>query len=143
MKKFLPLFLLVVFSFLSSCSGDDANKSTLKATIDEIPYVFNTFSIEKENYGDYTDVIITASIDRRPDKVISLIITESQVGANASHYFTYFLNQTAFEKTATFITNVTQSSSNRVQGTFSGEVLADDGSGDHVEISNGSFDVYH
>lgn len=148
MKKLLLLFTLSVLTILSSCSSDDSKPpSRMTATIDGVDYVFNTFVTEKETFTvdgyTYTDIKISASVNQDPTKLITFIVEQGVTGAEASYYFTYFLNETAFEKVPGFNFLVSKSERNRVEGTFSGDVLADDGSGDSLEITNGVFDIYH
>ncbi|HLA57099.1 MAG TPA: hypothetical protein VK623_13420 [Flavobacterium sp.] len=147
MKK---IFLLMLFAsgLMVSCSSDDNSPkiSTAKATIDGVEYTFNTFSVTQEQFTDethtYTDVTITASIDSNPDKIFTIIVEKGMTGPSASYYFAYFLDGTAFPKTPSFATDVTTSKNNRVAGSFFGDVMADDGSGDVVTFSNGTFDIY-
>jgi hypothetical protein len=147
MKK---IFLLILFAsgLIVSCSSDDDSPkiSTAKATIDGVEYTFNTFNVTQEQFTDethtYTDVTVTASIDSDPTRTFTIIVEKGATGTSASYYFAYFLDGTAFPKMPSFATDVTTSKSNRIAGVFFGDVMADDGSGDVVTFSNGTFDVY-
>ena len=147
MKK---LLLLLVFATAVSCSSsDDSPKpdSFVNATIDGVAYEFNTINIERFPYPDegYTDVEITASIDNNPMRKIIFIVTEQAVWNNASWYFAYFFDDTAFPKVASeFSTVITESTTSNVKGTFSGRVESiGNPVVESVMIQNGSFEVYY
>ena len=150
MKKLLLACTMMAVLVFPSCSSDDDsnnnnNNSVVTARIDGVEYNYNTINVDTETYTDggqtYTDVIVTASIDNNPNNRISFIAEQGVLGLDASWYFSYFLNDTAHPKTENFQVNVTQSTNNRLVGTFAGDVQADVEPFDIIEITNGTFDI--
>jgi hypothetical protein len=145
MKKFLLAVMLAGASLVSSCSDDDEPaRSTMTATIGGEQYRFNTFVTTKETFPEgYTDVTISATIDGDPYRMISFVVEQGVVGGDASYYFAYFENETAYAKVpGSFSFQVDQSTENHVKGTFSGDVRDED-SGETISITNGAFNIRH
>lgn len=144
MRKFTFLLLFVAAAFLSSCSSDDSSATgrRVKAKIDGVEHVFNTIQVTKTEYPEegYTDVTISATADNDPSKMVSLIVTQGVTGTDASWYFAYFLDETAYPKNDAFLTNVSKSTNNHVKGTFSGTVISTEDDSEIV-FSDGTFDV--
>ena len=153
MKKLLMTIAVIGTAFLSSCSKDDSSpqdNSVVTARIDGVDYTFDTFVVDQETYTNdegvtYTDVEVTASINADPSRVVSFIVTEGELGTEASWYFAYFLNDTAYPKIPEeFLTQVTLSTDNHVMGTFSGQVRSIGEPIDEIlTIENGRFEIYY
>jgi hypothetical protein len=143
MKKIAFALLFVAALFLPSCTSDDStDKRTIKAKIDGIEHIFNTVQVEETPYPDegYTDVTISATLDNDPSKMVSIIVTQGVTGDDASWYFAYFLDETAYPKNDAFTTNVDKSTNNHVKGTFSGTVISTEDDSEIV-FTDGTFDV--
>lgn len=150
MKK--PLLLMAffaIFIFLS-CSEPDKTEykpSVVKATIDGVPYVFNTINVQKRTYTNndnlYSEITVTASIDNDPQFLLSFIVTEYELGAQASWYFSYFLYETAYPKMDDFVHEVTFNNGNTIKGTFEGHLEGTDEVPIIAGITDGSYVVYY
>jgi hypothetical protein len=148
MKRLLLVCAFVAVLIFPSCSSDDDgpnDTSVVTARINGVDYTFNTVNVDTETFTEggftYTDVIVTASIDSNPDNRISFIVEQGVTGLDASYYFAYFLNETAHPKIEPFMTAVTKNTSNRLEGSFSGQVQADEAPFEIIDIENGTFDI--
>lgn len=147
MKRLLLVcaFVAVIFP---SCSSDDnttAEPSVVTARINGVEHTFNTINVDTQTHNEdgftYTDVIVTASIDSNPDNRISFIVEQGVTGLDASWYFAYFLNETAHPKIEPFMVAVTHNTSNKLVGSFAGQVQADVEPFEIIEIQDGTFDI--
>jgi len=149
MKRILSLIFIGTAVLFSSCTSDapQPRKASVTATIDGVHVVFNTININQHTYIEndvaYTDLRVTASINNSMDETISFVVEENILGPNASWYFAYFLNQTAFPKMPDFAVDVTDNTGHHLEGTFSGKVQADDETAQIIDIENGVFDIIY
>ena len=149
MKKSL-LVLLFAIPFFTSCSKDDDSSvktSLVSVKIDGEQKIFNTIHVDTENYTEdgasWTDVIVTASINNDPSQRISFIVERYALGLDASWYFAYFLDDTAYPKDPNFQVAVTENTDHHIKGTFAGQATTDDGTNVTADFENGTFDVYY
>jgi len=149
MKKSLLIALSTVALLFVSCSKDDssAKNSVVSAKIDGVQKIFNTVHVDTQDYTEndvtWTDVIVTASINNDPSLRISFIAERYAVGLDASYYFAYFLDDTAFPKEPGFQVSVTDNTAHTLKGTFAGQVRSDDGTDVVADIENGTFNIYY
>lgn len=147
MRRVLFFALSGIAVLLSGCSSDSPSPkpSTVTAVIDGANVVFNTVHVDKEPFPDegYTDLVVTASVDNDPELILTFIVEEEAIGTEASWYFTYFLNETAFPKLPGFETYVAENTGYHIKGTFSGQVQADVEPFEVADIQNGTFDIYY
>jgi len=140
------LLLLLTCIFVVSCSPEDQLVTYLDATVDGKTHLFNTFhtntETQTENNYTFTDVTVTASIERSPDRLIAFVAEQYLTGEDACWYFSYILDGVSYEKfDDSFVVNIDISSSYRIRGTFSGQLKSPE-TGQTVRISGGDFDVY-
>jgi hypothetical protein len=151
MKKLLLLMVLPAIFLLHSCSGTEEKTeykpSVVKATIDGVPYVFNTVNIQRDTFGNgdesWTDITVTASIDNDPSFLVSFIVTEHVLGPDASWFFAYFLDDTAYPKMDDFIHDVTFNNGNTIKGTFWGHAEGTDEIPIIAGITDGSYEIHY
>jgi hypothetical protein len=149
MKKSLLFTLSAAALLFVSCSKDDSSpkNSVVTAKIDGVEKTFNTIHVETQDYTEndasWTDVTLTASIDNDPSLRISFITERYAVGLDASWYFAYFLDDTAFPKEPGFQVSVTENTSHTLKGTFAGQVRSDDGTNVVTNIEAGTFNIYY
>lgn len=121
--------LVIIFSIttLFSCSSDSdkSDVNYIKAKINGVDLKFNIISVDIEDYIEYKDIIISATMESDPSKSI---IIASQFGVTGegeiwrcSHYSgsDYYEIQNA----DTFISNITKNSSGNYEATFSGNLI--------------------
>ncbi|RZJ31894.1 MAG: hypothetical protein EOO48_00700 [Flavobacterium sp.] len=143
------LFAFICAISLSACTSEPAplKNSVVTARIDGRDVVFNTVNVNQRTYNEngyvYTDVRVTASVDRNPDERISFVVEKNVTGANSEWYFAYWLYETAFPKMPGLEMMVDKNDHNELLGTFSGQVQADIEPHDVVDIENGTFEVYY
>lgn len=152
MKKTFLFFTLFVFAFLLSCDSKDNDDSQstnfLKATINGTEIVFDTFSVEKTDYPDdgYSDIQVTATKSSDPTKKIILELEHLAIGTEPCFEFQYIDEDKYYiinpRENTSLVIDVTENTTNKLKGTFSGTVAEYEGSGS-VEISAGSFDIVY
>lgn len=152
MKKLLILSAVVVTAILSGCSSDK-NKSEpiaapanfMKSTVNGVDVNYDFMTANKQSYTSngiqYTDLIINASKSDDPSKSITFKSAYLQPGSQSVFYFELNNNQLEYDTNNldSFIT-LTESTANRVRGTFAGTLSNFDNTNSAV-VTNGSFDI--
>lgn len=122
-------FFSLVFSFiiLISCSSED-NKSDvnyIRAKINGTELKFNIISVDIEDFIEYKDIIISATMESDPTKTIIIASQLGVTGENEVWRCDYFTNSTFYriENQEAFLSNVTKNSDSQYDATFSGNLI--------------------
>lgn len=143
MKKILFLLLSFTLVGISSCSSDDdkADVNYVTAKFNGVEIKFNIISVDKINYDGYSDIIVTATTNSDPTKVITIASEYGATGQNKIWGFDY---ETAdgyyIQDSDNFTSNLTTNSDGKYIGTFSGS-LVEDTNGNVMVLTNGAFNI--
>ncbi len=150
MKNFMFLFVFIGIATLSSCNKDDNNPSpqttsSLVAKIDGVSIPFDQVTVAKDVQPDYVDLLITAHPSGDNTKTITFNITQLATGTDACYYFVYSREDTNYAWDSetggnSFVVNVTENTTTKIKGTFSGTLPNDDLTS-AIAFSNGTFDI--
>jgi hypothetical protein len=140
--------LLLVFCFvlivIYSCSSDDdkSDVNFIRAKFNGIEQKFNIISVDKVDYvaEGYSDIEVTATMSSDASKIF---ILKSEFGVTGDiiwgMYYTtigiFYQNDENFTNS-----NVTENSSGRYKGTFSGTLNSSEGT---ILITEGSFNIIY
>lgn len=144
MKNYFFYFFIASLSILTSCSSDSdkSDVNYIKAKINGVDLKFNIISVDIEDYTEYKDIIISATMESDPTKSIIIASQYDVTGEGeiwrCSHYSgsDYYEIQNA----DTFISNITKNSSGIYEATFSGNLINmnDDSV---ITLTNGSMKI--
>lgn len=155
MKK-IALFALIATLGLSSisCSSDDSSApvnqvpvtgGTVTFKVDGVAKTFNTINVNVEpgegQDADNNYLLVTASANNDPSEVMSFVVQEGQIGANAAYNWAYTAGGKNYYA---MFNNVVQTNSTdkRLIGSFSGNAEYYNGMGvEVVAISEGVFNI--
>jgi hypothetical protein len=144
MKKILFLFLSVTFIMtVSSCSKDDdkADVNFITAKFNGVEERFTIISVILIDYDTYTDVVVRATPNSEPAKIVTIASEFGITGANIIWGFYYKTPVEYFEiDSSNFTSTVTSNSNGNYAGTFSGSVI-EENNGNVVVVTNGSFNI--
>jgi hypothetical protein len=161
MKNLFLFVAVATMAVFSSCSSDDDKKedqpvaSELKVTINGTQKTFNSIQVNRQEsgYGDYY-LNVTASINNSPNEVISFLVEEGAVGADAliPYNFTYTFNNKSYNSynsigggsNLSSIIQTNNASTKKLAGTFTGTVYHNNNSTNTTEslnLTNGSFNI--
>ena len=148
----IPIFFLFT---VSSCSDSDddipsvVELNTVSATIDGEDVDFENLVITKQPYTDeetgfeWTDVKVLGYNTQNALNAIEFIAEEGLLGAESIWRFNITINGfTYVQDNSAFTTLVTESTENKLKGTFSG-VLTEPNNGQTITVSNGVFNIDH
>lgn len=152
--KLLIIPILFLFTF-SSCSDNDddiplrTESNTVSATIDGEVVTFKNLVITKQPYVnnetgfEWTDVKVLGYNTLNALNAIEFIAEEGLMGAESIWRFNITINGfTYVQDNSAFTTLVTESTENKLKGTFSG-TLTEPNNGLTITVTNGIFDVDH
>ena len=147
-NNFKLLSALFLISMTFSCSSDDDKSSGnfIKARFNNSNIEFKITSVEE--LGPYTvdgytyfDIKVNAEAKNDPNKTLIISSEKGVVGANLIWRFDYYDESLFYSKVdGLFSTNITENSTNKYVGTFSGTIRTSDGS-NVITLSNGVFNV--
>lgn len=148
MKIIFPLFAF--FFLLISCSDNDDTtvipQQSVSAKFNGELVVFDNIQVETENITDpitgynYNDNIVTARVSSNPDKVIIFACEQGVIGSEEVWWFDYILiGETFKKKDGAFFTNIAESTTTKMRGTFGGTVKSIV-TGEEIQVSEGRFD---
>jgi hypothetical protein len=155
MRTILLIIPVCLVLFLSSCSDNDddnsvvAESNIISATIDGEVIKFSNLVVTKQPYTndetgfEWTDIRILGYNNEDALNAIELIAEEGLLGAESIWRFNITINGfTYVQDNSAFTTLVTESTENKLKGTFSG-VLTEPNNGQTISVSTGSFDIDH
>ncbi|MBC8884425.1 hypothetical protein H9X57_16765 [Flavobacterium piscinae] len=145
-----------MFTFLTlSCSDNDDSTppiietNSISANIDGQVIKFSNLVITKQDYTndetgfEWTDIRILGYNSENTLNIIEFIAEEGLVGAESIWRFNITINGfTYMQNNSAFTTLVTESTENKLIGTFSG-ILTEPNNGQTISITNGSFNIEH
>ncbi|RZJ36701.1 MAG: hypothetical protein EOO51_00880 [Flavobacterium sp.] len=146
MKK-LTTILIACF-FLFACAPEDNRSITfLDARVNDTIHLFNTFHVDSHDFTTpdyaYTEITVTASIERSPERVIGFTVEQYLLGTEACYYFVYIDDGISYEKfDDSFVFTVVENSATRLRGIFSGKLKSPQ-TGEIINVTGGTFDVFH
>ena len=150
------LILPILFLFtVSSCSDEDDNipstveSNSVTAKINGELIKFENLVITKQPYTneetgfEWTDIKVLGYNTQNTLNAIEFIAEEGLMGAESIWRFNITVNGfTYVQDNSAFTTLVTESSGNKLKGTFSG-VLTEPNNGQTITVINGIFDIDH
>lgn len=150
--QLLPVCLLLIFS---SCSDNDDNlisnteSNQVFATINGEIIKFENLVITKQPYEDvatgfeWVDVRVLGYNTENSLNAIEFIAEEGLLGIESIWRFNININGfTYMQDNSAFTTLVTESTENKIIGTFSG-VLTEPNNGQTINVTNGTFNIDH
>lgn len=143
MKKILFLLLSFTLVGITSCSSDDdkADVNYVTAKFNNVEIKFNIISVDKIDYDGYSDIIVTATTNSDPTKVITIASEYGVTGQNLIWGFDYETADGYYvQDSDNFTSNLTTNSDGKYIGTFSGS-LVDDSNGNVMVLTNGAFNI--
>lgn len=143
MKKILFLLLSFTLVGITSCSSDDdkADVNYVTAKFNNVEIKFNIISVDKIDYDGYSDIIVTATTNSDPTKVITIASEYGVTGQNEIWGFDYETADEYFvQDAANFTSTLTTNSDGKYIGTFSGS-LVEDTNGNVMVLTNGAFNI--
>lgn len=155
MKTTLRLILFFFLFLVTSCSDNDddsipiVESNTITATINSEVVKFENLVITKQPYTDegtgfeWTDIRVLGYNTENTLNAIEFIAEEGLLGAESIWRFNITINGfTYVQDNSAFTTLVTESTENRLKGTFSG-ILTEPNNGQTISISSGAFNLEH
>lgn len=144
MKKLLFLATCVFITLLTSCSSDD-NKSDvnyISAKFNGVQQKFNIISVDIIDYEGYSDIEVSGTMNSDNSKRIDIKSEYGVTGNNIIWGVYYTLNGSFYEIVSeNFNSSITENSSGKYKGTFSGSVINDEGV--VIEITEGDFNILY
>ena len=125
----LKYLLVSIFSIiiLYSCSSDSdkSDINFIKAKINGVDMKFNIISVDREDYTEYKDIIISATMESDPSKSIIIASQFGITGESEIWRCTHYSNGSYFEiqNVDTFISNISKNSTGNYEATFSGNLI--------------------
>jgi hypothetical protein len=156
MRNILRIVPICFLSLSLSCSDndDDNTPATIEsnivsANIDGEVIEFTNLVITKQDYTndetgyEWTDIRILGYNTENTLNAIEFIVEEGLLGPESIWRFNITINGLTYEQNnSAFTTFVTESTENKLKGTFSG-VLTEPNNGQTVTITNGVFHIDH
>lgn len=138
--------LVIIFSIttLFSCSSDSdkSDVNYIKAKINGVDLKFNIISVDIEDYTEYKDIIISATMESDPTKSIIIASQYDVTGEGEIWRCTHYSNGFYYEiqNADIFVSNITKNSSGKYEATFSGNLInpVDDSV---ITLTNGSMKI--
>jgi len=111
------------------------------AKFNNVEIKFNIISVDKIDYDGYSDIIVTATTNSDPTKVITIASEYGVTGQNLIWGFDYETADGYYvQDSDNFTSNLTTNSDGKYIGTFSGS-LVDDSNGNVMVLTNGAFNI--
>lgn len=155
MRNILLIIPILFLFTVSSCSDNDddipstVESNTVSATIDGEVVKFENLVITKQPYSneetgfEWTDIKVLGYNTQNELNAIEFIAEEGLMGAESIWRFNITINGfTYIQNNSAFTTLVTESTQNKLKGTFSG-VLTEPNNGQTITVINGIFDLDH
>jgi hypothetical protein len=155
MRNILLIIPILFLFTVSSCSDEDDNipstveSNSVTATINGEIIKFENLVITKQPYTneetgfEWTDIKVLGYNTQNTLNAIEFIAEEGLMGAESIWRFNITVNGfTYVQDNSAFTTLVTESSGNKLKGTFSG-VLTEPNNGQTITVINGIFDIDH
>ncbi|UPQ78241.1 hypothetical protein M0M57_11490 [Flavobacterium azooxidireducens] len=155
MRNILLIIPILFLFTVSSCSDNDddipstVESNTVSATIDGEVVKFENLVITKQPYSneetgfEWTDIKVLGYNTQNELNAIEFIAEEGLMGAESIWRFNITINGfTYIQNNSAFTTLVTESTQNKLKGTFSG-VLTEPNNGQTITVSNGIFNLDH
>lgn len=155
MRNILLIIPILFLFTVSSCSDNDddipstVESNTVSATIDGEVVKFENLVITKQPYSneetgfEWTDIKVLGYNTQNELNAIEFIAEEGLMGAESIWRFNITINGFTFvQDNSAFTTLVTESTENKLKGTFSG-VLTEPNNGQTINVSNGTFNLDH
>lgn len=155
MRNILFIIPILFLFTVSSCSDNDDDLPTniesniVSATINGEAIKFSNLVITKQPYTndetgfEWTDIKVLGYNTLNELNAIEFIAEEGLMGPESIWRFNITINGfTYVQNNSAFTTLVTESSENKLKGTFSG-VLTEPNNGQTITVINGIFDVDH
>ncbi|PKP16413.1 MAG: hypothetical protein CVU07_06995 [Bacteroidetes bacterium HGW-Bacteroidetes-23] len=155
MRNILLIIPILFLFTVSSCSDNDddipstVESNTVSATIDGEVVKFENLVITKQPYSneetgfEWTDIKVLGYNTQNELNAIEFIAEEGLMGAESIWRFNITINGfTYVQNNSAFTTLVTESTQNKLKGTFSG-VLTEPNNGQTITVINGIFDLDH
>lgn len=152
MKNLYIFFTVITLITLSSCdSKNDTTPvqptSSLKATINGVEVIFDTFKVVKNPGVDdagnpYTDLVVTVTKSTDATKKVTFNLAYLETGTEACYYFSYLDGDIDHdtEIADSFAINISGNTATNLKGTFNGTLTNSDNTSS-VVIPNGTFDI--
>ena len=155
MRNILLIIPILFLFTVSSCSDEDDNipstveSNSVTAKINGELIKFENLVITKQPYTneetgfEWTDIKVLGYNTQNTLNAIEFIAEEGLMGAESIWRFNITVNGfTYVQDNSAFTTLVTESSGNKLKGTFSG-VLTEPNNGQTITVINGIFDIDH
>lgn len=155
MRNILLIIPILFLFTVSSCSDEDDNipstveSNSVTASINGELIKFENLVITKQPYTneetgfEWTDIKVLGYNTQNTLNAIEFIAEEGLMGAESIWRFNITVNGfTYVQDNSAFTTLVTESSGNKLKGTFSG-VLTEPNNGQTITVINGIFDIDH
>ncbi len=124
--KFIFPFVFC-FLILFSCDSDEdkSDVNFIRVNINDIPLKFNIISVDIEDFVEYKDIIISATMESDPTKTIIIASQYGITGENEVWRCDYFTNNTYYriENQDAFLSSITKNSDSQYNATFSGNLI--------------------
>lgn len=150
MKKIILLFAILSAGLITSCSKDDNNDSNqtptpstnglLTAKVNGVSKTFKVTDVNVINYPTYSDIEIVAHVEGDPTNTFEMNLSRD----SGIPYFIQYSETDIFYQPASmesFPVVVSENSTNKFKGTFSGTMRETDTGTTSVEITEGKFDL--
>ena len=155
MRNILLIIPILFLFTVSSCSDEDDNipstveSNSVTASINGELIKFENLVITKQPYTneetgfEWTDIKVLGYNTQNTLNAIEFIAEEGLMGAESIWRFNITVNGfTYVQDNSAFTTLVTESSENKLKGTFSG-VLTEPNNGQTITVTDGIFEVDH
>ena len=155
MRNILLIIPILFLFTVSSCSDEDDNipstveSNNVTAKINGELIKFENLVITKQPYTneetgfEWTDIKVLGYNTQNELNAIEFIAEEGLMGAESIWRFNITVNGfTYVQDNSAFTTLVTESSENKLKGTFSG-VLTEPNNGQTITVTDGIFEVDH
>ena len=155
MRNILLIIPILFLFTVSSCSDEDDNipstveSNSVTASINGELIKFENLVITKQPYTneetgfEWTDIKVLGYNTQNTLNAIEFIAEEGLMGAESIWRFNITVNGfTYVQDNSAFTTLVTESSGNKLKGTFSG-VLTEPNNGQTITVTDGIFEVDH
>ncbi|NBL64904.1 hypothetical protein GV828_06790 [Flavobacterium sp. NST-5] len=151
-KLFLFVSAIGIMTTLNSCSGDDDSNSnpgqntggSISVKINGVSKTFNNVVVDKDTFVEdgetITELGITGTIGNSATEVIMFGVEMGDVGADATFSFRYLNGTNQYFDNGELSSVVQTNSNNKLKGNFSGRLS---GSGNTVDLTEGSYDISH
>lgn len=151
MKKAILFLAMLSFCLFSSCSNDDNGNETapaptpddvFSAKINGVQKNFTVTNVDVLEYGDYTDVEITAQISGDPTTTFELNLTRDS-GEVFFVQYSEIGNYYQPSPLESFSLTIGENTAKKIKGMFSGTMQHTVNIIEPVTITDGAFEIYY